>query len=194
MKSKTKAKIVITFGIIAISVVIIILINAITKTNKPSIIENNYTFYNTGNIASEGMEPVNKEINLGDILQNVKNRVISELLPVKNEEADMLLNLEEYAGLEKRVAKCETQNEYTEIWLLKISKEPQSIDIFRMFNNRIEELKRKYAQNAEISAILNNEKNISMKQQNGIVIIIISNNVENIEKSIDENFKSEYAM
>lgn len=194
MKNKTKARIVIISGIIAILVVIVILINAIVKIKNENIIKNDYNFYNTGNVASIGMEPINKEINLGDILQNVKNVAIQNLVPIKNEEADILLNLGEYSGLEKRVAKYESKNEYTEIWLLKISKESQSIDLFRMFNNRIEDLKRKYIQNVEISAILNNEKNISIKQQNGIVIIIISNNVENVEKAVDENFRSEYIM
>ena len=100
--------------------------------------------------------------------------------------------MKEYKGLEKRVAIYESDTEYTEIWLFKISSEPQALDIFRMFNDRIEDLRKIYATKTAISLIVNNEKNISMKQQNGIVIIIVSNDAENVEKAIDEKFKSKY--
>lgn len=188
MKSKKKAQTVMIVGIIVILVVIVILIFGILKLKNSSSIEDVYTFYNTGNTATIGMEPINTEINLGDLLQNVKNKAIENLQPVKDEDANMLLNLEEYLGLEKRIAKYETENEYTEIWLLKISQENQAIDIFRMFNNRILDLKKEFGQNERINEILNNEKNISMKQQNGIVVIIVSNNLENVENAIDECF------
>lgn len=192
MESKTKAKIIMAVGIIAIISVIIILITAIIKKPIDNNIKENYTFYNTGNVAAEGMEPINKNIDLGDLLQNVKSGEILELAPVTNEMADAYLDLKEYAGLEKRVAKYESKDAYTEIWLFKISNESQSLDIFRMFNDRIEELRKEYASNSSISQILNDEKNISMKQQNGIVIIILSNDVANVEKVIDEKFKSQY--
>lgn len=192
MENKTKAKIVMGVGIVAIISVIVVLIVAIINPCKVNEVKENYTFYNTGNVAEEGMEPINKEMNLGDLLQNVKSGEVAELKPVKNETADELLDLKEYKGLEKRVAIYESDTEYTEIWLFKISSEPQALDIFRMFNDRIEDLRKIYATKITISPIVNNEKNISMKQQNGIVIIIVSNDVENVEKAIDEKFKSKY--
>lgn len=192
MENKTKAKIVMSVGIVAIISVIVVLIVAIVNPCKVNEAKENYTFYNTGNVAEEGMEPINKEMNLGDLLQNVKSGEVAELKPVKNEIADKLLDLKEYKGLEKRVAIYESDTEYTEIWLFKISSEPQALDIFRMFNDRIEDLRKIYATKTAISLIVNNEKNISMKQQNGIVIIIVSNDAENVEKAIDEKFKSKY--
>lgn len=176
---------------IVIVIIIAVILTALIKNDNN--INNNQTgketsFYVGGNVASEGLESINKHIILGDILQNVKEENINQLLGIDDSKANELIDLEGYKGLEKKVAKYEDNNEYTEIWLLKISERSQPIKIFRKFNERIESLRYEYKNNSRISKILNNEDNIIMKQQNGIVIIIISNEAKEIEKSIDAIF------
>ena len=54
MENKTKAKIVMGVGIVAIISVIVVLIVAIANPCKVNETKENYTFYNTGNVAEEG--------------------------------------------------------------------------------------------------------------------------------------------
>ena len=146
------------------------------------------SFYIGGNTASGEMEPINKNMELGNVLQDVKEDSVNQLTGLSDEEANQLIDLGEYAGLEKKVAKYEDEDEFTEVWLFKISEQSQATKIFRKFNHRINELRYQYEENPQISEILNNEKNIVMKQQQGIAIIIISDNVEKVEKAVDKEF------
>lgn len=175
---------------ILISVIVLIL-NRNDEIDEP--IENGQTediengqIEDIGNTAVEGMEPLNKIINLTDVLKNVKDIAINGLKVISDIEANELIHLDEYEGLEKRVAMHESEDEYTEIWLLKISEDEQASKIFRKFDKRIEDLRMQYSDNQKISEMLKNEKNISMKLQGKIAIVIISNDVENVEKAVDE--------
>ena len=49
-------------------------------------------------------------------------------------------------------------------------------------------LKEKYAENEEITAILNNNENYVLKQQGGILISILAKNAKEIETKIQEEF------
>lgn len=187
-----KKKIILSVLIVLIIAVVIIVANTFTKGDNKDIYfglnGKESSFYTGGNVASEGFDPINKDIVLGDILQEVKDNNIKNLKGVNNTAANGLMDLEWYEGLEKKVAKYESKDEYTEVWLLKISNDSQSVNFFRKFNERIESLRREYKNQKHISNILNNEENIIMKQQDGILVIIISNDAKNIEKSIDNVF------
>lgn len=180
---------------VCVVMAIAVVITLITVSEKSNIgnpvnekIEIDESLYNNGNVAAEGMEPINKNIVLGNILQEVKEGNERNLTGLTDIEANKLFNLKDYSGLEKKVAQYESEDEYTEIWLIKISKQEQATSIFRMFNERIESLRNEYKDNVKISEIINNEKNIIMKQQNGIAIVIISGNAAEIEKSVDTEF------
>ena len=150
--------------------------------------ENNESLYNGGNEATEGMEPINKDMVLGDILNQIKKSEVEGLKGISDTEANNLIDLKEYVGLEKKVAKYEDDDEFTEVWLFKISKQEQAVEIFRMFNDRIEDLREEYKNDAKISEILNNENNIKMKQQAGIAIVIISDSASRVERALDVEF------
>ena len=62
------------------------------------------SLYNNGNIAAEGMEPINKDMVLGDVLQQVKQEE-KKLTGITDSEAEKLVDLREYSGLEKKVAR-----------------------------------------------------------------------------------------
>ena len=177
-------------AIILIAVVISLIVIKLDKGNKPNVgpMGRDDTLYNNGNTAAEGMEPINKDMVLGDILQQVKENEVKKLTGITDAEAESLINLKEYSGLEKKVARYEDADEFTEIWLFKISKEEQAVNLFRMFNERIESLRDEYKDNEKISEILNNEKNIVMKQQAGIAIVIISDDIEKVETAVDLEF------
>lgn len=182
----------ILIGIIAVVIIVAVVIGIkITTVNNPvdTKIEKEETFYINGNTAKEGMEPLNTKTVLGDILQSVKTNEIKNLEGISDVEANKMFDLEEYAGLEKKVAKYESKNEYTEIWLIKVSKkETQAIEIFRKFEERIQALKETYKQNETISEALNSRENIITKCQNDIAIIVISTKAKEVEKAIDLEF------
>lgn len=188
-----KKKIILCICIVVIVVLVITLITMSARKDFSQKEENtpigkDETFYEGGNEATEEMKPINQNMELGDVLQDVKESSVNKLTGISNEEANELINLGEYEGLEKRVAKYEDEENFTEVWLFKISEQNQASKIFRKFNNRINELRFQYEDNPQISAILNDEKNIVMKQQQGIAIIIISNNIEEVEKAVDKEF------
>lgn len=188
MDKKGIKKVIFVIGIlmIIISIIAIIFLN-----RKDNIIEGpNNDFQGESNSAGASMKPINTAIELKDILQDVKNDSIGKLVPIEDSKANEMLNLRNYVGLEKMVAQYVSDNEFSEIWLLKISEESQVLDLFRIFNERIETLKEEYKNDEVISSIIKNEKNIIIKQQYGIVIMIISNEAENIEQIIDSNFKN----
>ena len=74
---------------------------------------------------------------LGNILQDVKEDSNKKITGITDEEANELINLEEYSGLEKKVEKYEDEENFTEVWLFKISEQNQATKIFRKFKYRI---------------------------------------------------------
>ena len=187
MDKKTKKIIIFVIGIIIVLVGIFMLAMQLQKDDF-IIGEKDYIFDEMGNIPEEGMEPINETLSLGSIMQSVQLNSVKNLVAVEDSKANELLNLREYVGVEKMVARYVSDEEFTEIWLLKVSEEGQAPILFRIFNERINDLKTEYAGNNKIIDILNTENNIRIKQQSGIVVVIISNDAENIEKTIDANF------
>lgn len=186
MDKKRVKKIILVIGSIIVIASIIAVIANLQKDSN--IKDNEIGIIQGGNTAAEGMEPINQTIVLNDILQHIKNDEVNKLEAIEDNEANELLNLRNYVGLEKRVAQYIGEDEFTEVWLLKISEEAQAIDLFRMFDERIQNLRNEYKDNANIMEILQDENNIILKQQSGIVIMIISDDAENVEKSIDIEF------
>lgn len=186
MDKKTKKGIICVLGIILIIVATVTIIITKDKGNKQN--NENDIIQNNGNVAAEDMNPINTTTSLTNILQTVKDNNTKELVAIEDSKANELMDLKEYVGLEKKVAQYISTEELTEIWLFKISKESQSLDLFRMFDDRIETLKRENKDKPQILSILEDSQNIIIKQQNGIVIMIISNDAKNIEKSVDANF------
>lgn len=187
MDNKTKKIIICVMGIVVVLVGTFMLAMQLQKDDF-IIGDKDYVFDENGNVPDEGMEPINETLSLGSIMQSVQENVVENLVAVEDEVANELLNLREYVGVEKMVARYVSNEEFTEIWLLKVSEEGQAPILFRIFNERINNLKTEYQGNENITRILNDYNNIRIKQQSGIVVIIVSNDAENIEKTIDANF------
>lgn len=188
MNKSVIKKIIFVIGIIMLIVAIVAI--TMIKVNKNVIEKNNNEIIGESNAAEENMEPINTTIALKDILQEVKNDVNDKIVVLEDNKANELVDLKKYVGLEKMVAQSIDDNKFLEVWLVKISKESQSVDLFRIFNKRIENLKEEYKHDEIISNVIRNESNIVIKQQNGIVIMIISNDVNDVENVIDSKFKN----
>ena len=184
-----KKKIILSILIVLIIAVVIALAAKFEKDDNNDInndlVGKEISFYQGGNEAMKGLEPLNNDIVLGDILQEVKDNNVKELKGLTDTEINGLMELEWYNGLEKRVAKYESKDEYTEIWLIKLSNDSQALEFFRKFN---ESLRNDYKTESKLSTILNDEENIIMKKQDEVLVIIISNDAKEIEKSIDNVF------
>ena len=163
---------------ITVSLVIVVLGSIITTQQ---IIENEKlqsAFLIGGNIANAGMEPLNNNTNLNKTMQNMRDYKLQNLKGISDINANKLLDLDAYKGLEKRVAISEDENEYSEIWLVKLSKKDDEVGIFEKFKSRSEIL--------TSEGKIDSADAVSMNVQNDIAIVVLANDAdETAEKLIE---------
>ena len=163
---------------ITVSLVIVVLGSIITTQQ---IIKNEKlqsAFLIGGNIANAGMEPLNNNTNLNKTMQNMRDYKLQNLKGISDINANKLLDLDEYKGLEKRVAVSESENEYSEIWLIKLSKKDDEVGIFEKFKSRSEIL--------TSEGKIDSANAVSMSVQNNIAVVVLANDAdETAEKLIE---------
>ena len=163
---------------ITVSLVIVVLGSIITTQQ---IIKNEKlqsAFLIGGNIANSGMEPLNNNTNLNKTMQNMRDYKLQNLKGISDTNANKLLDLDAYKGLEKRVAISEDENEYSEIWLVKLSKKDDEVGIFEKFKSRSEIL--------TSEGKIDSADAVSMNVQNDIAIVVLANDAdETAEKLIE---------
>ena len=108
--------------------------------NRDVFSQSEVSFDEGGNIAAPGFEPLNEEIKLSNLLLAVRGDGFKNLKGINDDDANRLVDLRDFEGLEKRVAISDSQNEYTEIWLLKISDRSQIVDLFDVLSERVDSL------------------------------------------------------
>lgn len=86
-----------------------------------------------------------------------------------------------YNVLERKAIVNTVDNNVDEVWMVKLSDYNQQEDIMRIFGNRIQKLRNGFEASGDQVSVLDNAV---IKQEDGIVIMIASPDVYEIEKTI----------
>ncbi len=126
-----------------------------------------------------------KALNEEYSIQNVTNEIKTDSMKVLSKsEIETKYNL----NLEMVVMQAETQENYEEIAIAKLTNEKQIYEVQEAMLKRVENLKEEYGENETIKAMLDNSKNIKIKVQDGIAILIISTKAEEKMQIFDSTF------
>lgn len=129
-----------------------------------------------------------KALNEEYSLANVTNEIKTDSMKVLSKsEIETKYNFGN-SNLEVAVMQEETQENYEEIAIAKLSDEKQIYEIQEAMLKRVENLKEEYKNNETIKNILENDKNIKIKVQDGIAILIISTKSEEKMQIFDSTF------
>lgn len=136
-------------------------------------------------------EPLNENVILSDVfnkLEKLQNEEISgEMLDIKEDKnSEEEIDFKKYEVLEKKAIVNTTEQQVDEIWMIKLGDMGQQEEVCRILGNRVQKLKNTFKDDKEQMAIL---ENAVIKQEDGIVIMIISKDLEKIEKTISEEMK-----
>lgn len=157
---------IISIGVLVIGIVsVIIVVSLILNKKGPSIIVS---------------KPLNEKVNLEEVLKNVEETdsdVENENIAKGVDEIDF----NEYNVLEKKALVYTTDENVNEIWMIKLGSYNQQEDVCRMLGQRVRKLKSAFENNEAQLKILNEA---IIKQEEGIVIMIISPDAKEIEEKI----------
>ena len=156
---------ILAIGIISIIVVAIIMLN---KGKTPIVVS----------------KPLNETTSLEEVFKKIKEieeiKVDNEEVTT-NEKAEDEIDFKEYSVLEKKAIVYTTDESVNEVWMIKLGSYDQQEDVCRILGNRVKKLKNAFNDNAEQEAVI---KEAVIKQEDGIVIMIISPYVKIIEETI----------
>lgn len=167
-KKKLLIKIFLIIFIIALIIgVILILTN---KKDKPT------------NVISK---PLNENIKLENVFDKIER--IEEIEDTNDyiKEAEEI-DFKEYNVLEKGAIVNTTEELVDEIWLIKLGSLQQQEEVCRILGTRVQKLKNAFENNKEQMNILNNAV---IKQEDGIIIMILSSDAKQIEETIANEMK-----
>lgn len=157
---------IISIGVLVIGIVsVIIVVSLILNKKGPSIIVS---------------KPLNEKVNLEEVLKNVEETdsdVENEDIAKGVDEIDF----NEYNVLEKKALVYTTDENVNEIWMIKLGNYNQQEDVCRILGQRVQKLKSAFENNEAQLKILNEA---IIKQEEGIVIMIISPDAKEIEEKI----------
>lgn len=157
---------IISIGVLVIGIVsVIIVVSLILNRKGPSIIVR---------------KPLNEKVNLEEVLKSVEETdsyAENEDIAKGVDEIDF----NEYNVLEKKALVYTTDENVNEIWMIKLGSYNQQEDVCRMLGQRVRKLKSAFENNEAQLKILNEA---IIKQEEGIVIMIISPDAKEIEEKI----------
>ena len=163
---------IISIGVLVIGIVsIIIVVSLILSRKGPSIIVR---------------KPLNEKVNLEEVLKSVEE-VDSD---IENEDIAKgvdEIDFNEYNVLEKKALVYTTDENVNEIWMIKLESYNQQEDVCRILGQRVQKLKSAFENNEAELKILNEA---IIKQEEGIVIMIISPDAKEVEEKIAKEMKS----
>lgn len=161
---------IISISILAIGIISIIVV-AIIMLNK-------------GKIPIVVSKPLNETTSLEEVFKKIKEieeiKVDDEEVTT-NEKAEDEIDFKEYSVLEKKAMVYTTDESVNEVWMIKLGSYDQQEDVCRILGNRVQKLKNAFNGNAQQKAVI---KEAVIKQEDGIVIMIISPYVKIIEETI----------
>lgn len=161
------------FSIVGLSlvlvIVIVILIVILGKTPQSIIVT----------------KPLNENVVLENVFESINELEDSGF---SGEAVDFLdeIDFKEYTSLEKMAYGTTNDVYINEVWLVKLGAYEQQEEVCRIFGNRIQKLKNAFKDDLEQMSIINNA---IVKQEDGIVIVIISKDAEEIEETISKEMK-----
>lgn len=157
---------IISIGVLVIGIVsVIIVVSLILNKKGPSIIVS---------------KPLNEKVNLEEVLKSVEeidSDIENEDIAKGVEEIDF----NEYKALEKKALVYTTDENVNEIWMIKLGNYNQQEDVCRILGQRVQKLKSAFENNEAQLKILNEA---IIKQEEGIVIMIISPDAKEVEEKI----------
>ncbi len=163
---------IISIGVLVIGIVsIIIVVSLILSRKGPSIIVR---------------KPLNEKVNLEEVLKSVEE-VDSD---IENEDIAKgvdEIDFNEYNVLEKKALVYTTDENVNEIWMIKLESYNQQEDVCRILGQRVQKLKSAFENNEAELKILNEA---IIKQEEGIVIMIISPDAKEVEEKIAKAMQS----
>lgn len=162
---------IISIGVLVIGIVsVIIVVSLILNKKGPSIIVS---------------KPLNEKVNLEEVLKNVEETdsdVENEDIAKGVDEIDF----NEYNVLEKKALVYTTDENVNEIWMIKLGNYNQQEDVCRILGQRVQKLKSAFENNEAQLKILNEA---IIKQEEGIVIMIISPDTKEVEEKIAKSMQ-----
>lgn len=163
---------IISIGVLVIGIVsVIIVVSLILNKKGPSIIVR---------------KPLNEKVNLEEVLKSVEE-VDSD---IENEDIAKgvdEIDFNEYNVLEKKALVYTTDENVNEIWMIKLESYNQQEDVCRILGQRVQKLKSAFENNEAELKILNEA---IIKQEEGIVIMIISPDAKEVEEKIAKAMQS----
>lgn len=100
---------------------------------------------------------------------------------VKQSNPEDEIDFGKYKALEKKAIVNTTDDNVNEVWMIKLGDSNQQEDVCRILGRRIQKLKNAFRDDELQTRILNDAV---IKQEDGIVIMIVSSNKNEIEKTI----------
>ena len=171
METQMNKKKIISIGVLVIGIVsIIIVVSLILSRKGPSIIVR---------------KPLNEKVNLEEVLKSVEE-VDSD---IENEDIAKgvdEIDFNEYNVLEKKALVYTTDENVNEIWMIKLGNYNQQEDVCRILGQRVQKLKSAFENNEAQLKILNEA---IIKQEEGIVIMIISPDAKEVEEKIAKSMQ-----
>jgi hypothetical protein len=113
---------------------------------------------------------------------------IIDLNKLSDEDGAKLYGIEDIDNYDIGVYTKVTEDDYQEIAIINMKDVSDAKDILMKVSARIANLNQEYKDNPEILAILQDSKNIIIKQEGTVQRIIISKNAEQISKKLDVQF------
>ena len=146
--------------------------------------------------------PLNNEVNLNIVLSDLEDKIRGEQPEQEIEEPnpdeenfienpedeepeevldESILDFNEYSYLERKALVLTKDSQVNEVWLVKLTDYNEQEAVARILGNRIRKLKNAFQENPEQLKII---EDAVVKQEEGIMIAIISPHSRNIEKAL----------
>ena len=162
---------IISIGVLVIGIVsIIIVVSLILSRKGPSIIVR---------------KPLNEKVNLEEVLKSIE-KVDSDVANEDIAKGVDEIDFNEYNVLEKKALVYTTDENVNEIWMIKLGNYNQQEDVCRILGQRVQKLKSAFENNEAQLKILNEA---IIKQEEGIVIMIISPDAKEVEEKIAKSMQ-----
>lgn len=158
-KKKLFSICILAIGIVSVIVVAVIMLN---KNTPAPIIKS---------------KPLNEKVNLERVFQAIREENQSEE-QVKGADE---LEFNQYEALEKKAIIYTNDESVDEVWMIKLGSYEQQEDVCRILGTRVQKLKNAFENDVTQMKIVNSA---IIKQEDGIVIMIISPDAKEIEEKI----------
>lgn len=167
-----KKKIILISALVILIIVVIIVISILNPSSNTIVMS----------------KPINEKLSLENVFEKLNQLEDFEFEYEENlkENPEKEIDFKEYDVLEKKAIVQTNDEVVNETWMIKLGSYEQQEEVCRILGNRIQKLKNAFSDNPAQLAII--EKAI-IKQEDGVVIMIISKDAKTIEEAIAKEMK-----